>query len=604
MVPTWSLVSILLLAGGPGWAAGPPPAPMGLVPVARPPLPEYLPAPARPGSAVDLQGYRRAISIEAAGPDRRRGLATLVDLNPAVGAWYLLELEWEGERPEGFHLQVARPGAVTLDLDPEFGRGLVVDEGGKRHRWPLWDGPGPGSLEAARASGAVYAPLCGGAVLLRNPVRGSRTAREWAADFLRDYVWKGEVLTTTLRDTLYQDAFRVGAVTRTAPTGPTGPTGPTTTSSSTAAPDPGPRPARLAPAAAGRRLLPRGFGLDVPRDPDGMIPAGAWLPVTDLPGIFASAVCPSQLATDGFDATPRPLPRPDPVEADALVYLVAFELARFDLGFVLGTEHPRVGWSERAPPDVGDRTLPGPDGIGRVDPLVRTGMLAPAEADRVVAVFAGGFKRDHGAFASSRLARTRNASHYGFAEQGVLLSRLIPGLSTVAVTTDGRIGLGVWPELGDEIMFRIRFARQNGVPLVEPGPDGRPRPGARVTLWGPGNWSGSVNKNLRTVRGGLALAEHRGVRYLVYAWFSDATPATMARVLIGYGCHDAMLLDMNAPEHTYLALHRRVGARVELQHLFDEMAESDRRDGDRILPRFVAFPDNRDFFYLLPRIGP
>src|SRR2546429_6004998 len=32
----------------------------------------------------------------------------------------------------------------------------------------------------------------------------------------------------------------------------------------------------------------------------------------------------------------------------SLVYLVAFELERFDLRYELGTEHPRLGWSPRS----------------------------------------------------------------------------------------------------------------------------------------------------------------------------------------------------------------------------------------------------------------
>jgi len=43
------------------------------------------------------------------------------------------------------------------------------------------------------------------------------------------------------------------------------------------------------------------------------------------------------------------------------VYLIAFDLDRFDLGFAVGTEHPRVDWSDRVPDAVKDPRLPGPD---------------------------------------------------------------------------------------------------------------------------------------------------------------------------------------------------------------------------------------------------
>ena len=75
----------------------------------------------------------------------------------------------------------------------------------------------------------------------------------------------------------------------------------------------------------------------------------------------------------------------------------------------------------------------------------------------------------------------------------------------------------------------------------------------------------------------------------------------MARVFQAYGCRYAMLLDMNALEHTYLALYRRNGAEMEVQHLIEGMAQVDKKAGGKLLPRFIAYPDNRDFFYLVRR---
>jgi hypothetical protein len=88
-------------------------------------------------------------------------------------------------------------------------------------------------------------------------------------------------------------------------------------------------------------------------------------------------------------------------------------------------------------------------------------------------------------------------------------------------------------------------------------------------------------------------------RYLIYGYFSDATPSAMARVFQAYGCRYAMHLDMNALEHTYLALYTRKSGKTVLQHLISGMSEVDRKGGDRLSPRFIGFPDDRDFFYLL-----
>ncbi len=65
------------------------------------------------------------------------------------------------------------------------------------------------------------------------------------------------------------------------------------------------------------------------------------------------------------------------------------------------------------------------------------------------------------------------------------------------------------------------------------------------------------------------------------------------------------MLDINALEHTYLAIYVRRGNKVEVEHLIPGMAEVDKTSGGRLIPRFIGFPDNRDFFYLIRhRSGP
>jgi hypothetical protein len=162
-----------------------------------------------------------------------------------------------------------------------------------------------------------------------------------------------------------------------------------------------------------------------------------------------------------------------------------------------------------------------------------------------------------------------------------------------------------WTEDDDRSLARVRYARQNGVPLVEwDEVAGGPVPGALVNRWGPGNWSGSANEELRSVRAGACLQETPGARYLLYAYFSSATPSAMARVFQAYGCRYAMLLDMNAPVHTYLAVYGEPGTKGAVQHLMQAMAEGDPKVRGRAVPRFVGLPDDRDFFYLTRRSGP
>jgi len=75
----------------------------------------------------------------------------------------------------------------------------------------------------------------------------------------------------------------------------------------------------------------------------------------------------------------------------------------------------------------------------------------------------------------------------------------------------------------------------------------------------------------------------------------------MAHVFQAYGCRYAMHLDMNALEHTYLALYPRSGSGIGVEHLVQGMAVLDKSVGTALLPRFLGFPDDRDFFYLVVR---
>src|SRR4029077_5259249 len=130
---------------------------------------------------------------------------------------------------------------------------------------------------------------------------------------------------------------------------------------------------------------------------------------------------------------------------------------------------------------------------------------------------------------------------------------------------------------------------------------GSPVPGTLVTKWGPGNWSGSAEVELRTLRAGACLQSAGDKQFVIYGYFSTATPSGMAQVFQAYDCQYAMLLDINALEHTYLAVYERRGDKVVVEHLVAGMAEIDKTAGGQMIPRFLGFPDNRDFFTLVRR---
>jgi hypothetical protein len=180
------------------------------------------------------------------------------------------------------------------------------------------------------------------------------------------------------------------------------------------------------------------------------------------------------------------------------------------------------------------------------------------------------------------------------------LSKLQPGLATVVVFDDGTVELKTWTEKDNADLWRIRHARQNGVPIIEyDATSGTSKPGALVPRWGQGNWSGSADKRFRTVRAGLGFQEHEGQRFLIYAYFSAATPSAMARIFQAYCCKYAMLLDINALEHTYSAVYRLHDSEFSVEHLIKGMGVLDKSIGGKVAPRFIGYADNRDFFYLL-----
>lgn len=589
---------------------------------------------------LDLQTQQRRSSLGTGAGDT---IAMLDDLNPHVGVWYLLTLH-DGHSADTsradtvYHLENPWPERQRVALGSE-GLQLVgaaagptidptIDPTADPTAQPSADPPADSppkptaaatagsaaatlclpwpaaaaKLQQAQRSGLPYAPLCGDRLYLRNQVVGTQTQIERVTDYLRDYVWGGDRIVRFVRDNFFQDRYLETATTEQAnpaATSPGGATNPTTAATARIAP----AAAALSASAATLSIAAEHLGIDT--GGPHTLRLGQWYPVPDASGVFVSAIQPQAIDKDLF-ASARgrfdALNALDPVEGEAVDYLIAFDLADFDLGFALGTDHPRLGWSPRVPDSVRDARLPGPDGFDDRRPLVSTGMLDPAWLPRIAATFTGGFKREHGAFHYGALAQVNGGSHYGFIEQGTVFSRLQPGLATLYVRTDGRVGMKTWTAADTALLPSIRHARQNGVALLEPDPaSGRGLPAPLVTRWGAGNWSGSSDEQLRTLRAGACLSNTAGHQYLLYGFFSTATPSAMARVFAAYACHYAMQLDINALEHTYLAIYTHRGSEMRVQHLVTGMAVIDRKGGNQLAPRFLSFPDDRDFFYLLRR---
>ncbi|HVO63584.1 MAG TPA: hypothetical protein VMT53_21850 [Terriglobales bacterium] len=542
---------------------------------------------------VDLQQFRQTSSNSIRSDKGVQGTATLVNLNPTINVWYLLKVVWQGGAESTYHLENLHPRSQKLALDSKYPSGIEIVEGSSRHPCALFGGGPPNALDQAKLSKAPYASLCEGRLFLRNPVKGHLTKLEAQAEFFRKQVPGGEQVADVFHH-LLEDTHRETAQIRTGDQ----------PGASAATGEDAPLPALLDSQYAGRVLTPGGLGLTLQNVHGGMRP-GAWYPASGNPGVYVSVIEPQLIDRAILESHKATVNTLDSVEASSLCYLVAFDLNHFDVGFALGTENPSVEWSKHIQPGMQDPKLPGPDGIGTISPLVATGLISPESASRTVATFTGGFKRMHAAFKYGEFAAKNHGSHYGFVANGVVFSKLQPGLATLFVLDDGSVQMKSWEEQDDRLLARIKDARQNGVPLVEF--DARSQatvPGQLVNKWGPGNWSGSEDMRLRTIRAGAGLQSNGKKSFLVYAVFSDATPSAMARVFQAYRFRYGMHLDMNALEHTYLALYRREGAQLYVDYLLQGMKLVDKTDSGGAVPRFLGYPDNRDFFFVMRRNPP
>ena len=540
-----------------------------------------------PKNVVDLQQFRQASSGRIRS-DEGDGTATLINLNPTINTWYLLKVVWQNGSEVFYHLENPEPRSRRLVLSPDYLLGIEILERAARFPCNLFGGRPLNFLDQAKASQLIYAPLCDSRIYLRNPAKGHRTSLETAAEFLRNQVWGGEKLIILFHHLLADSHRESGKL-------------------QGGGVDAEEREEQLAPLAAiiesryANRVFTTGnLGLALESPWSGGIRPGKWYSAKGNPGVFVSVIDPASISAAILGSHQGNVSPLDSVESSALCYLVAFDLDRFDVAYAEGTEHPGVYWSRHIQPGTRNTNLPGPDGIGTISPLIATGLISPASAQRVVATFTGGFKREHGAFKFGEFASRNFGSHYGFVVDGVVLSKLQPGLATIVVLNDGSLQMKTWSTEDDQNLRNVKYARQHGVPLVEFDERARSTvPGRWVSNWGAGNWSGSEDMRLRTIRSGAALHSNGKKRFLIYAVFSDATPSAMARVFQAYQCRYGMLLDLNALEHTYLALYRREETQLLVDHLLNGMSQVEKSDSRGALPRFLGYADNRDFFYIM-----
>jgi hypothetical protein len=198
--------------------------------------------------------------------------------------------------------------------------------------------------------------------------------------------------------------------------------------------------------------------------------------------------------------------QPDPTRPYTLVAVVAIDLTRTRLHFVLGTIEPV---SPIATPDAATRTgaIPAADRVANV----------------LLAAFNGGFKARHGEF--------------GAMADGVTALPPKDGLGTIAIYNNGRVNLGEWGT-GMTLTADMVAFRQNGPLVIQQG-----KINPRIYDNSPQEWGYTVNDVSPTVRSGIGL--NKDEKTLYYFCGPSLSMEALAQAMQAAGAWNAIQLDIN-----------------------------------------------------------
>ncbi len=238
--------------------------------------------------------------------------------------------------------------------------------------------------------------------------------------------------------------------------------------------------------------------------------------------------------------------QPDPDRPYTRVAIVAMDLTRTNLHYVLGATEP---------------ALP--------DTPVRPGKMPDADraANILLAEFNGGFQARHGQF--------------GAMADGIQALPPRDGLGTVVIYLNGEVRLGEW---GTDLYMspNIVSFRQNGPLVIDKG-----EISSRIYNNSPQDWGYTVNDVSPTVRSGIGLS--RDNKTLYYFCGPSLTMEALAKSMQAAGAYNAIQLDIN----NYWVLFVKItlsGSELVAEPLLPRLMI----DGvDRYLTQ-----SPRDFFYL------
>jgi hypothetical protein len=216
--------------------------------------------------------------------------------------------------------------------------------------------------------------------------------------------------------------------------------------------------------------------------------------------------------TAGYTVAYRTFLQPDPTRPYTLVAIVAIDLTRTRLHFVLGSIEP-----------AGENTQPRSGAIPKTDRV----------ANILLAAFNGGFKGRHGEF--------------GAMADGIIALPPREGIGTLVIYKSGQVNLEEWGP-GSAITSDMDAFRQNGPLVIQAG-----QINPRIHNNSPEDWGYTVNDVSPTVRTGVGLS--MDAKTLFYFCGPSLSMEMLAKTMQAAGAWNAIQLDINNYWALFVTFH-------------------------------------------------
>ncbi|MFN2234242.1 MAG: hypothetical protein ACK2U1_08430 [Anaerolineales bacterium] len=239
--------------------------------------------------------------------------------------------------------------------------------------------------------------------------------------------------------------------------------------------------------------------------------------------------------------------QPDPERPYTIVVVVAFDLTKTNLRFVLGLEEPSKPG--------------GPHGWGVIP-------NEDKQPGKLLAAFNGGFIAEHGG--------------YGAMADGITALAGRAGLATLAIYNDESVRIGEW---GNDFYTDgdYRAWRQNALMIVHNGEINE-----KVYTGTEAEWGANLDGATVTLRSSIGINEDNQVLYY-FAGPSLSMPV-LADAMVASGAYNGILMDIN-PTHAHFTAIRYEDGELSAEALYPE-------EMDLWVDRYLGQWD-QDFFYVV-----